>query len=515
MPRSLQAPLPSHDANATGTLQVLEAARALGVRRVVYAGSSSAYGDTPVLPKVETMAPLPLSPYAVSKLAGELYCQMYARTFGVETVVLRYFNVFGPRQDPNSQYAAVIPRFVTAALAGDSPVIFGDGTQSRDFCFIDNVVEANLRAAEAPAGQVAGQVFNIACGAATDLNTVVRLIGELTGKPLVARYEPGRGGRRQALAGRHRRRARAPGLRAARAVRRRAAPHRGRVPDVIAHDQHDRLRPGPGHGRGRAVVVEIRSVNHRALDVKVRSRSVSAAVEVEIIRAVRAALARGSVQVSLDELPEGGERDERGRGAGGVPLERIRALTGPGAAAPAAGTAPAGGSGHRGRFLRLERDRPGDADAAGVAGAGAAVAEALAALQQARARKGRAWPPSCGCAPRRLDEIVVELRDKPPLPARAQQRLHERLAQGAAAAGRLRRRSGRLAQEVALLADRLDVTEELARLEAHRAGCDELLAGHARPAKAWGGRWSSCCRSWGASSTPWARRPRTPTSRPW
>jgi nucleoside-diphosphate-sugar epimerase len=194
VPRSLQAPLPSHEANATGTLRVLEAARALGVGRVVYAGSSSAYGDTPVLPKVETMPPLPLSPYAVSKLTGELYCQMYARTFGVETVVLRYFNVFGPRQDPDSQYAAVIPRFVTAALTGGSPVIFGDGTQSRDFCFIDNVVEANLRAAETTASQVSGQVFNIACGAATDLNTVVRLISELTGKPLNARHEPARRG---------------------------------------------------------------------------------------------------------------------------------------------------------------------------------------------------------------------------------------------------------------------------------------------------------------------------------
>ena len=194
VPRSLNAPLPSHEANATGTLRVLEAARAERVRRVVYAGSSSAYGDTPVLPKVETMVPRPLSPYAVSKLTGELYCQMYARTFGVETVVLRYFNVFGPRQDPTSQYAAVIPRFVTAALAGEQPVIFGDGSQSRDFCFIDNVVDANLRAAEAPGPEVSGRVFNIACGTATDLNTVVRLVGELTGKPLQARYQPPRAG---------------------------------------------------------------------------------------------------------------------------------------------------------------------------------------------------------------------------------------------------------------------------------------------------------------------------------
>jgi nucleoside-diphosphate-sugar epimerase len=192
VPRSLAAPLPSHEANATGTLRVLEAARALGVRRVVYAGSSSAYGDTPVLPKVETMSPSPLSPYAVSKLAGELYCQMYARTMGVETVVLRYFNVFGPRQDPASQYAAVIPRFVTAALAGRQPVVFGDGTQSRDFCFIDNVVEANLLAAQAPGAS--GRVFNIACGAATELNGVLELLGEMVGRKVSAQYETGRAG---------------------------------------------------------------------------------------------------------------------------------------------------------------------------------------------------------------------------------------------------------------------------------------------------------------------------------
>jgi nucleoside-diphosphate-sugar epimerase len=194
VPRSVAAPLPSHDANATGTLRVLQAARAAGVRRVVYAGSSSAYGDTPVLPKVETMTPLPLSPYAVSKLAGEYYCQMYARTMGLETVVLRYFNVFGPRQDPTSQYAAVIPRFVTAALEGRAPVVFGDGTQSRDFCFIDNVVQANLRAAEAERERVSGGVFNVACGEATDLNAVLRLVSELTGRPLTARYEPSRAG---------------------------------------------------------------------------------------------------------------------------------------------------------------------------------------------------------------------------------------------------------------------------------------------------------------------------------
>jgi nucleoside-diphosphate-sugar epimerase len=138
------------------------------------------------------MSPLPLSPYAVSKLTGENYCQMYARTLGIETVVLRYFNVFGPRQDPASQYAAVIPRFITAALEGRQPTIFGDGTQSRDFCFIDNVMEANLLAAEVPAAS--GGVFNIACGSPTELNTVVRMVSELVGRPLTPIYEPSRKG---------------------------------------------------------------------------------------------------------------------------------------------------------------------------------------------------------------------------------------------------------------------------------------------------------------------------------
>jgi UDP-glucose 4-epimerase len=192
VPRSLAAPVASHQANATGTLLVLEAARRHSVRRVVYAGSSSAYGETPTLPKVETMPALPLSPYAVSKLAGEHYCQVYARAFGVETVVLRYFNVFGPRQDPQSQYAAVIPRFVTAALARQRPTVFGDGTQSRDFCYIDNVVEANLLAGDAR--EASGKVFNVACGAATSLNEVVRLVGEALGVRLEPQYETARVG---------------------------------------------------------------------------------------------------------------------------------------------------------------------------------------------------------------------------------------------------------------------------------------------------------------------------------
>jgi UDP-glucose 4-epimerase len=194
VPRSLAQPVASHEANATGTLRVLEAARHAGVRRVVYAASSSAYGETPTLPKIETMAPAPLSPYAAAKLAGEQYCQVYARAFGLETVCLRYFNVFGPRQDPASEYAAVIPRFITGALAGKSLTIYGDGTQSRDFCFIDNTVEANLRAAAAAGASVSGRVFNVACGAATSLNQVVDLISGMVGRRLEVKREPARVG---------------------------------------------------------------------------------------------------------------------------------------------------------------------------------------------------------------------------------------------------------------------------------------------------------------------------------
>ena len=194
VPRSLVEPVANHEANATATLKLLFQAKKSGVRRVVYAASSSAYGDTPTLPKIETMRAAPLSPYAVSKLAGEHYCQVFASAYALETVCLRYFNVFGPRQDPKSEYAAVIPRFVTAALAGQGVTIYGDGTQSRDFCFIDNTVEANLAAGSAPGADVSGRVFNVACGAATTLNDVVRLIAEITGKPLQASYEPGRVG---------------------------------------------------------------------------------------------------------------------------------------------------------------------------------------------------------------------------------------------------------------------------------------------------------------------------------
>lgn len=192
VPRSVAEPVPSHEANATGTLNVLEAARAAKVRRVVYAGSSSAYGETPTLPKIETMPCSVLSPYAASKLAGEQYCQVWSNCYGLQTVVLRYFNVFGPRQDPQSQYAAVVPKFVTAALRNEAPVIYGDGLQSRDFCFIDNVIEANLKAADAP--EASGHVFNVACGEATTLLQVVESVGTILGKPLVARHEPPRAG---------------------------------------------------------------------------------------------------------------------------------------------------------------------------------------------------------------------------------------------------------------------------------------------------------------------------------
>jgi UDP-glucose 4-epimerase len=194
VPRSLADPVSSNEANVSGTLNVLHEAKKAGVRRVVYAASSSAYGDTPTLPKIETMSPSPLSPYAVSKLAGEHYCQVFAGAYQLETVCLRYFNVFGARQDPKSEYAAVIPRFVTAGLAGEGVTIFGDGLQSRDFCYIDNTVAANLAAAAAPAASASGRVFNVACGAATSLNDVVKLISDNLGRPIPITYAPARVG---------------------------------------------------------------------------------------------------------------------------------------------------------------------------------------------------------------------------------------------------------------------------------------------------------------------------------
>jgi nucleoside-diphosphate-sugar epimerase len=192
--RSVEDPEATHAACATGTLNILQAAREAGVQRVVYAGSSSAYGDTPELPKRECMTPNPRSPYAVAKLAGEHYVRAFAGVYGLDGVVLRYFNVFGPGQDPASPYAAVVPKFITAALAGRAPVIHGDGEQTRDFTYIDNVVEANLRAAEAPAEAVSGRVFNVGCGDRISVNLLWREIRELTGAGVEASYGPARSG---------------------------------------------------------------------------------------------------------------------------------------------------------------------------------------------------------------------------------------------------------------------------------------------------------------------------------
>src|SRR4051794_26812820 len=180
VPRSVQDPLTSNASNVIGTLNVLLAARDEGVRRVVFASSSSVYGANRELPKREEMAALPIAPYAVSKLAAEGYCRAFHQVYGLETVALRYFNVFGPEQDPQSQYAAVIPNFITAALEGGRPVVHGDGEQSRDFTFVDNAVDANLLAASAPGA--AGEAFNIACGERTSLNEIVARLSALGGR---------------------------------------------------------------------------------------------------------------------------------------------------------------------------------------------------------------------------------------------------------------------------------------------------------------------------------------------
>ena len=179
VPRSVKDPIATNNANVVGTLNMLQAAREAGVKRFVYASSSSVYGDSEVLPKVETMNPAPLSPYAVSKLAGEYYCKVFFQLFGLETVSLRYFNVFGPRQDPTSDYAAVVPKFVSALLRKEPPRIYGDGEQTRDFTFVENVVDANLAGTEAP--NCAGRVFNIACGARITVNRLAELLGEYLG----------------------------------------------------------------------------------------------------------------------------------------------------------------------------------------------------------------------------------------------------------------------------------------------------------------------------------------------
>jgi len=192
VPRSIQTPIESNDNNINGTLNILYAASKNKVKRVIYAASSSAYGDAPTLPKVETMKSSPLSPYAVNKLAGELYCAAFTNVYGLETVALRYFNVFGPYQDPGSYYSAVIPKFIKALLEGKAPIIYGDGEQSRDFSYIDNVVSANLLACTAP--NVAGQLINVACGERTSLNDLYRMLQDILGVHIAAEYSDPRPG---------------------------------------------------------------------------------------------------------------------------------------------------------------------------------------------------------------------------------------------------------------------------------------------------------------------------------
>jgi UDP-glucose 4-epimerase len=192
VPRSVDDPVTSNEVNVAGTLNVLVASRDAGVRRVVYASSSSIYGDTPSLPKREIMPPAPQSPYAVGKLAGEYYCGVFSRLYGLDCVPLRYFNVYGPRQDPTSQYAAVVPILVTALLDGVVPTIYGDGEQSRDFTYVANVVDANLLASESERG--VGEVMNVACGVTVTLNELYERIKDLTGSETEPEYADSRPG---------------------------------------------------------------------------------------------------------------------------------------------------------------------------------------------------------------------------------------------------------------------------------------------------------------------------------
>ncbi|MGZ8462021.1 MAG: SDR family oxidoreductase [Candidatus Deferrimicrobiaceae bacterium] len=193
VPRSVADPVLTNEINVGGTLNLLVAARDAGVRRVVFAASSSAYGDTPELPKRESMTPNPKSPYAAQKLAGEQYMRIFHEVYGLETVSLRYFNVFGPNQDPASMYAAVVPRFITSVLSGTPPTIYGDGLQTRDFTYIDNVVQANLRACEAPK-EACGRVFNIAYGERISLLDILEIVYKQAGRRVAPKFEPSRPG---------------------------------------------------------------------------------------------------------------------------------------------------------------------------------------------------------------------------------------------------------------------------------------------------------------------------------
>ena len=192
VPRSVKDPIETNRINIDGTLNVLVAARDAKVKRVVFAASSSAYGETPTLPKVETMQPQPISPYGVTKFVGELYAQTFGRCYGLENVSLRYFNIFGPKQDPSSPYSGVLAKFCTAFLEETQPVICGDGEQTRDFTYVENAVQANLLACEAP--NASGKVFNVGTGGRASLNQVVKALGEISGKPLEAKYEAPREG---------------------------------------------------------------------------------------------------------------------------------------------------------------------------------------------------------------------------------------------------------------------------------------------------------------------------------
>jgi nucleoside-diphosphate-sugar epimerase len=198
--RSVQDPVHTNAVNVQGTLLLLQAAREASVKRFVFASSSSLYGESETLPKVETMAPAPISPYGLQKLAGETYCRLYHQLYGLPTIALRYFNVFGPRQSPHSDYAAVIPRFIRAALDGGRATVYGDGEQTRDFTFVENVVQANVRACEAGPGAY-GRAYNIACGQRMSLNDLLRRIGEIVGREVPADHgEPRAGDIRHSLA---------------------------------------------------------------------------------------------------------------------------------------------------------------------------------------------------------------------------------------------------------------------------------------------------------------------------
>lgn len=192
VPRSVKDPIDSNHVNIDGTLNVLVAARDAKVRRLVYAASSAAYGETPMLPKVESMPAAPISPYGITKYVGELYAQVFGRVYGMENASIRYFNVFGPRQDPTSQYSGVLSRFMLAILDGQAPVVYGDGEQSRDFTFVENIVEETLRACEAK--DASGKVFNGGTGARITLNQVLRQLEEIIGQKISAKYEPTRNG---------------------------------------------------------------------------------------------------------------------------------------------------------------------------------------------------------------------------------------------------------------------------------------------------------------------------------